>query len=91
MQRLLTAGVAETLPGCSDCAFVPLCGADPVDHYARQGDPIGHRPSADFCNKQLGFFDFLLARLETADGTDRRILHSWACPQRGRAGQEEPA
>lgn len=84
MEHLLAAGVAESLPGCSDCAFVPLCGADPVDHYARQGDPVGHRPTSDFCAKQMGFFDLLLERLERADASERRVLESWALPQRAR-------
>ena len=81
MERLLNAGVAESLPGCSDCAFVPLCGADPVDHYARQGDPVGHRPSSDFCAKQTGFFDLFLDRMEGASAIEREILESWALPQ----------
>lgn len=80
MQRLLDSGVAEALPGCSDCAFVPVCGADPVDHYARQGDLVGHRPTSDFCAKQIGFFDLMLQRLEFADANERRILESWALP-----------
>lgn len=91
MERVLAAGVAEALPGCSDCAFVPLCGADPVDHYARQGDLIGHRPSSDFCRKQMGFFDLLLERMETADSTERRILENWVLPQKGRASLGEAA
>ncbi|MBF6024903.1 His-Xaa-Ser system radical SAM maturase HxsB [Lysobacter niastensis] len=82
MQRVLDAGVAEALPGCADCAFVPLCGADPIDHYARQGDTCGHRPSSDFCRKQLGFFDLLLERMEHANAQDRAVLESWALPQR---------
>lgn len=82
MQRVLGAGVAEALPGCSDCAFVPLCGADPVDHYARQGDTCGHRPSSDFCRKQLGFFDLLLERMEQADSEDRAVMESWVLSQR---------
>jgi len=81
MQRLLDSGVAESLPGCSDCAFVPLCGADPVDHYARQGDLVGHRPSSDFCAKQIGFFDLMLQRLELADPEERKILEDWALPE----------
>ncbi|MBF6024815.1 His-Xaa-Ser system radical SAM maturase HxsB [Lysobacter niastensis] len=82
MRRVLDAGVAEALPGCADCAFVPLCGADPIDHYARQGDTCGHRPSSDFCRKQLGFFDLLLERTERADAYDRAVLESWALPRR---------
>lgn len=78
MQRVLEAGVAEALPTCADCVFVPWCGADPIDHYARQGDTIGHRPTSDFCRKQMGMFDLLFERWETCGPQDRAILESWA-------------
>ncbi len=82
MQRVAAAGVAEALPTCSDCAYVPLCGADPVDHYARQGDSIGHRPSSDFCTRQMGMFDLLLHKYEKSNTKDRAILESWALGSR---------
>ena len=77
MKIVMEAGVAEALPGCSDCAYVPLCGADPIDHYARQGDCIGHRPTSDFCQKQMGLFDLLLEKLETLPSVDRATLENW--------------
>lgn len=77
MQRVLAAGVAEALPTCADCAYVPLCGADPIDHYARQGDTIGHRPTSDFCSKQMGLFDLLLRRWELGSVADRGALEDW--------------
>lgn len=78
MRLLADAGVAEALPSCADCAYVPWCGADPVDHYARQGDRTGHRPTSEFCTRQLGLFDQLLERLIDGPTTDRSILQSWA-------------
>jgi His-Xaa-Ser system radical SAM maturase HxsB len=91
MQRVLAAGVAEALPTCADCAYVPLCGADPIDHYARQGDTIGHRPTSDFCRKQMGLFDLLLQRWEQGSATDQRILEDWAlrATRRGIAREAE--
>ncbi len=80
MTRLLEAGVAEALPTCSDCAFVPMCGADPIEHYARQGDLVGHRPTSDFCKRNMGLFDFLLEHYETADQGTQRLMRSWASP-----------
>lgn len=78
MERLMAAGVAESLPTCSDCAYVPMCGADPIEHYARQGDAIGHRPTSDFCSRQMGMFDLLLQRYERANPEDRGVLEGWA-------------
>lgn len=77
MRALAEAGVAEALPTCSDCAYVPLCGADPVDHFARQGDTVGHRPTSEFCRRQMGLLDLLLERYEQADQQDRAILENW--------------
>ncbi|MHB1272202.1 MAG: His-Xaa-Ser system radical SAM maturase HxsB [Rhodanobacter sp.] len=93
MQRVLAAGVAEALPTCADCAYVPLCGADPIDHYARQGDTTGHRPTSDFCRKQMGLFDLLLQRWEQGSATDQRILEDWALrsTRRGIAREAEAA
>lgn len=91
MQRILGASVAEALPTCADCAYVPLCGADPIDHYARQGDSIGHRPTSDFCHKQMGLFDTLLQRWEQGSPADRDILEGWALRATCREGVLEAA
>jgi His-Xaa-Ser system radical SAM maturase HxsB len=77
MQLVMRAGVAEALPTCADCAYVPICGADPIDHYARQGDAIGHRPTSDFCKKQMGMFDLLLERMDCASPSERAVLENW--------------
>jgi len=78
MKHLMRAAVAEALPTCSDCAYVPLCGADPIDHFARQGDVVGHRPTSDFCRRQMGLFDLLLQRYDAASTQEREILENWA-------------
>lgn len=78
MEMIIDGGVAEALPTCSDCAYVPLCGADPIDHFVRQGDTVGHRPTSDFCRRQMGLFDLLLERYETGDLGEREILERWA-------------
>jgi His-Xaa-Ser system radical SAM maturase HxsB len=90
MERLMAAGVAEALPTCSDCAYVPICGADPIEHYSRQGDEIGHRPTSDFCKRQMGLFDLLLQRYETADQRDRQVLEEWALGTGVAPLEEEP-
>ncbi|GAB7528347.1 His-Xaa-Ser system radical SAM maturase HxsB [Pseudomonas sp. 3A(2025)] len=74
---LLASGVAEALPGCSDCALVPYCGADPVEHFARQGDPVGHRAFSSFCEKNMGLLTHLFTQLRDSDDTTHRVLMSW--------------
>lgn len=78
MRWTLAAGVAELLPGCHDCAYQPFCGADPVFHAGQQGDPVGHRPSSDFCKKHMGLFDHLFGLLVENDPETMRTLIAWA-------------
>lgn len=77
MGVLLQSAVAEALPGCADCAFVPYCGAAPVDALARQGDPCGYRPTSGFCARQKGLLDLLFVKLHQADLDTIRVFLSW--------------
>lgn len=77
MQTLAANGVAECLAGCSDCAFVPYCGADPVRHYATQHDAYGHRPSSSFCQKNQAIFEFLFDELQTMDEETEEVMWTW--------------
>jgi len=77
MRIIREAGVAEQLPGCSECAFVPFCGADPVFHVATQGDPVGHRPTSEFCHRHTGLFRILFEYLAKRDPDTMRVFLSW--------------
>ncbi len=66
----------ESLAGCSDCAFQPYCGADPVLNYATQGDLYGFRPTSIFCKKNMEIIRFLF-ELMTEDKENERIFKSW--------------
>jgi His-Xaa-Ser system radical SAM maturase HxsB len=78
MQWLATGAVAEAQPGCSDCAFVPYCGADPVHHATVDGDPAVSRPGSEFCEKHLGLFHILFRHLAEADPETLRTFNAWA-------------
>jgi len=82
MKCIAAAGVAEALPGCSDCVYVPYCGADPIRHYRTQGDLIGHRPSSSFCQKQTAIFGILFDLLDGASAETQNILLGWLNPGR---------
>ena len=79
-QCIAAAGVAESLVGCSDCAFVPFCGADPIRNYRTQSDLFGHRPTSSFCKKNMGVFQHLFSLLDSGDTELQRILMSWVQP-----------
>ncbi|MGJ8516364.1 His-Xaa-Ser system radical SAM maturase HxsB [Carnimonas bestiolae] len=77
IDSLLAAGVAESLPGCADCALLHFCGADPIDHYARQADPIGHRAFSHFCQRNTQLLSHLFEVLRDAPSTTQNTLMTW--------------
>lgn len=74
---LIHETMVEGTPVCTDCAYLPWCGTDPVFHHATQGDPVGHRPTSDFCRKNMGVFRLLIDLME-ADPEAARIMRGWA-------------
>jgi len=78
LEALINGSVLETLPGCSDCAFSPYCGADPVRHYATHGDIYGHRPTSDFCSRNMGIIEHLFDLLNGEDPFVCDLLQGWA-------------
>jgi len=74
LRSLVAASVNEGLPGCSDCAYQTYCGGDPVFHHATQGDPIGHRPTSAFCERNMAIITDLLRHVASGD---RATLHTF--------------
>lgn len=72
----LDASILESAPRCTDCAFLPYCGADPVFHRATQNDWVGHKEFSAFCEKQTEVLEFLVQTLESSP-TDRDTLLGW--------------
>jgi uncharacterized protein len=79
VRALVENSCLETLPGCSECAFAPYCGADPTFNWATQSDIVGHRPTSEFCRRQMGIFTYLFDQLRGGDAFIRRLFLSWAC------------
>ncbi len=78
MQWLASGAVAEQLPGCRDCAFVPFCGADPVHHAVVHGEPAGERATSDFCQRHLALFRLLFRHIDRGDPETLRTFTAWA-------------
>lgn len=78
LRALVAGSVAEALPGCADCAFVPYCGADPVFHHRTQGDFIGHRPTSAFCARNMAIMRHLFELIRKGDEFVRDLFLSWA-------------
>lgn len=78
LRRLVSESMTDALPGCADCAFQPYCGSDPVENHATQGDVVGHRPTSEFCSRNMGIIKHLLRLLHGSDAFARDLLHAWA-------------
>jgi uncharacterized protein len=72
----LQESVAESVPMCEECAFLPYCGSDPDYHYATQRDFVGHKALSGFCRKNMQVFRHIIQKMED-DSEARRILESW--------------
>ncbi|VVO82633.1 His-Xaa-Ser system radical SAM maturase HxsB [Pseudomonas fluorescens] len=64
-------------PMCSDCAFEPYCGAEPVYHHAMQKDLVGRKPESSFCKRNMAIFKHLIELMENDEAT-KRIFMGWA-------------
>jgi uncharacterized protein len=64
-------------PMCTDCAFEPYCGSDPVFHYATGGDFVGQKPTSAFHRRNSQIFKRLLELYET-DAHARAVFRRWA-------------
>jgi radical SAM protein with 4Fe4S-binding SPASM domain len=73
----LDASFAQSAPMCTDCAFEPFCGADPVFHHTTAGDFVGRKPDSAFCTRNMAVFKMLLTRY-SADSTSRELFRRWA-------------
>ena len=75
--RVVESSIVETLPGCTDCAFQTYCGADPVFHYATQGDMVGHRPTSAFCRRNMEIIRHLFSLVAAGDPEIDRLFFAW--------------
>jgi uncharacterized protein len=73
----LEESFTASAPMCTDCAFEPYCGADPVYHHATTGDYLGRKPTSGFCRRNMAIFKLLLDRYE-GDPSTRALFRTWA-------------
>jgi His-Xaa-Ser system radical SAM maturase HxsB len=77
MQAIAAASCNEALAGCADCAFQPYCGADPVYHYATQGDMFGNRATSGFCRKNMAIIRHIFELFRQGNLETEEIFWSW--------------
>lgn len=78
MKWLARGAIAEKQSHCSECAFVPYCGADPVHHAIVQGEPDAPRHGSSFCEKNMALFHLLFAKLAERNPDTMRFFLAWA-------------
>ena len=66
-----------SVPMCSDCAFEPYCGAEPVYHHAIHKDMVARKPESAFCKRNMAIFKYLIERMRS-DEQVKRIFLGWA-------------
>jgi uncharacterized protein len=77
IHKIVQNSCVETLPGCASCAFQMYCGADPIRNYVETGDIVGHRPTSDFCKKNVGIIEYLFEKLRKNDDGVTDVFFSW--------------
>jgi len=81
-EGLLTAleeSFTLSVPMCTDCAFEPWCGADPVFHHGMYGDMLGRKPESEFCKRTTGIAKYLLEIMRN-DQEAKEIFMRWVNP-----------
>ncbi len=64
-------------PMCSECAFEPYCGSEPVYHHAIHKDYLGRKPESEFCKKNMSIFKHLISLMESNPDIKKLFL-KWA-------------
>jgi His-Xaa-Ser system radical SAM maturase HxsB len=68
---------APSVPMCDECAYESFCGSDPVFHHTTMGDAVGRKAESEFCARNMGVFNLLLARY-ASDRSARHVFRRWA-------------
>ncbi|BCH20139.1 His-Xaa-Ser system radical SAM maturase HxsB [Mesorhizobium sp. L-2-11] len=67
---------AGSAPMCSECAFEPFCGSEPVFHKATQDDFVGLKTRSSFCYRNMAIFKRLIGLMEE-DPSIRELFMGW--------------
>ncbi|MET3440589.1 His-Xaa-Ser system radical SAM maturase HxsB [Variovorax paradoxus] len=75
--QALEDSFSYSVPMCTDCAFEPYCGADPVHHWGLHKDFVGRKTESEFCKRNMSIFKHLISLMES-DEYVKRLFTSWA-------------
>ena len=72
-----TASILESLPGCSDCVYMPYCGVCPVVNYRIEQNIFSRHPNSYRCKTYKGILDIIFELLQLQDYNVSRIFYDW--------------
>lgn len=75
VKTVCSASCLDTLPGCSDCAYLPYCGTCPIYNYTEQGNIFGQMPTNDRCKMNMAILDHLFEKMR--DKKIKAIFEKW--------------
>lgn len=77
IRNLVENSIAEVLPECNSCPYVPFCGVEPVKNYTEQNDLIGNRTTSNSCKKNKYIITLLLKIIKENDPKIMNVFWSW--------------
>lgn len=81
--HIVRSSLGRFVPGCSDCAFNPYCGPDPVSTHSQFGHMDAPVYWTDHCKRNTWLFDFIFNRLRESDQWFQNLAYAWAQPPAG--------
>jgi len=75
VKSMCSASCLESVPGCSDCAYLPYCGICPIYNYSEQGNLLGQMPTNERCKINKAVLDYLFEKMQNKD--IKEIFKGW--------------
>lgn len=80
MKRIVGSSISTQTPECSQCAFNPYCGPDPIGAQAEFGAIETSPRMTEHCKRNTWLFDFFFRKIQTADKEFLDLAYLWAQP-----------
>lgn len=69
--------ILQTTPSCSNCIYNTYCGSDPIRNYVESNNIVGHKPSSEFCKRNMLLFDYMFELIYENDTNKMDVFWSW--------------
>lgn len=77
LENITKNSILLTSPSCSNCIYNVYCGSDPIRNYVESGNIIGHKPSSEFCKKNMLLINYIFELLKENDPQVMDVFWSW--------------